>query len=81
MRRVDTALAQSQYRLLVRADLDLVQRGYQLGEVGYLDLITAQRTYFQTNLAYLDSLAVMWGRWAEIDGLLLSGSLEVESER
>lgn len=56
--------------------LDLVQRGFQLGEVGYLDLLTAQRTYFQTNLAYLDSLAVLWSRWAEIDGLLLTGSLD-----
>lgn len=59
-----------------RETFELVQRGYQLGEVGYLDLLTAQRTYSQTNLAYLDALAVLWENWTEIDGLLLAGSLE-----
>ncbi len=54
---------------------ELVQRGYRLGEIGYLDLLTAQRTYSQTNLAYLDALAALWSSYSEIDGLLLSGSL------
>lgn len=54
---------------------DLVQRGYRLGELGYLDLLNAQRTYSQTNLAYLDALATLWRSWAEIEGLLLSDSL------
>lgn len=55
--------------------LELVQRGYRLGELGYLDLLTAQRTFFQTNLAYLDALLVLWSSRIEIDGLLLTGSL------
>ncbi|MEX2171480.1 MAG: TolC family protein [Pirellulales bacterium] len=55
--------------------LELVQRGYRLGEVGYLDLLNAQRTFSQTNLAYLDALAVLWANRTEIDGLLLTGSL------
>jgi len=54
---------------------DLVQRGYRLGELGYLDLLNAQRTYSQTNLAYLDALGALWRSWAEIEGLLLSDSL------
>jgi outer membrane protein, heavy metal efflux system len=54
---------------------DLVQRGYRLGELGYLDLISAQRIYSQTNLAYLDALAALWASWSEIQGMLLSGSL------
>jgi cobalt-zinc-cadmium efflux system outer membrane protein len=54
---------------------ELVQRGYRLGEIGYLDLLTAQRTYSQTNLAYLDALSALWTSYVEIDGLLLSGSL------
>ena len=54
---------------------ELVQRGYRLGEIGYLDLLTAQRTYSQTNLAYLDALSALWASYVEIDGLLLSGSL------
>lgn len=58
-----------------RQTLELAQRGYRLGEVGYLDILTAQRTYSQTNLAYLDALSALWASWAEIEGLLLSGSL------
>lgn len=54
---------------------DLVKTGYEQGEVGYLDLLTAQRTYFQTNLAYLDALGTMWQSYFLIDGLLLDRSL------
>lgn len=59
---------------------DLVQRGYSLGEVGYLDLLNAQRTFSQTNFAYLESLESLWRSWAQIEGLLLSGSLEIRPE-
>lgn len=58
----------------------LVQRGYSLGELGYLDLLSAQRTYSQTNLAYLDALGTLWRSWAEIEGLLLSDSLSTSSQ-
>jgi cobalt-zinc-cadmium efflux system outer membrane protein len=54
---------------------ELVQRGYVLGEIGYLDYLSAQRTYSQTNLAYLEALSMLWANWNEIEGLLLSGSL------
>ncbi len=57
----------------------LVQHGYRLGELGYLDLLSAQRTYSQTNLAYLDALGALWRSWAEIEGLLLSDSLATPS--
>jgi cobalt-zinc-cadmium efflux system outer membrane protein len=56
--------------------LRLTTEGYQAGEFGYLQLLTAQRTYFQTNLSYLDALGRMWAASREIEGLLLSGSLE-----
>ncbi len=55
--------------------LDLVQQGYTQGEVGYLDLLAAQRTFSQTNLAYLDALGSLWQSYTQIDGLLLDGSL------
>ncbi|MEX2093911.1 MAG: TolC family protein [Pirellulales bacterium] len=60
---------------------ELVQRGYRLGELGYLDLLTAQRTYSQTNLAYLDALGALWRSWADIEGLLLSDSLATPSQQ
>lgn len=59
---------------------ELVQRGYRLGELGYLDLLTAQRTYAQTNLFYLDALSALWASSNEIEGLLLSESLSQTPE-
>lgn len=56
--------------------LDLVRGGYEAGEFSVLDLLTAQRTYFQASLAYLDSLRELWVSGAEIQGLLLSNSLQ-----
>ena len=64
--------------VLPRAEktFQLVQQGFTQGEVGYLDLLAAQQTFSQTNLAYLDALGLLWQSYAEIDGLLLTGSLE-----
>ncbi len=56
--------------------LRLTAEGYRSGEFSFLQLLTAQRTYFQTNLAYLDALGQMWSASQKIEGLLLSGSLE-----
>jgi cobalt-zinc-cadmium efflux system outer membrane protein len=58
-----------------KSSLDLVTAGYQQGELGYLALLTAQRTFFQTNLAYLDSLRELQQSIALINGMLLSESL------
>lgn len=55
--------------------LVLIRAGYQAEEFSVLDMLTAQRTYFQTNLAYLDSLRDLWAADMAIRGLLLSGSL------
>lgn len=59
---------------------DLVRGGYSQGELGYLDFLSAQRTYAQTNLAYLNSLDSLWKSWLRIDGLLLSESLSTPIE-
>jgi cobalt-zinc-cadmium efflux system outer membrane protein len=58
--------------------LELVRQGYAEGEVGYLDLLTAQRTFSQTHLAYLDALGALWQSYLRIDGLLLENSLGTE---
>lgn len=56
--------------------LDLVTKGYEQGETDFLQLLTAQRTYSQINLTYLSQLQQVWRQRVEIDGMLLSGSLE-----
>ncbi|MFV2066033.1 MAG: TolC family protein [Pirellulales bacterium] len=58
-----------------RRTLELIRAGYQAEEFGVLDLLTAQRTYFQTTLAYLDSLRQLWTAVMEIRGMLLKDSL------
>ena len=59
--------------------LDLANKGYQQGEYNYLFLLTAQRTYFQTNLIYLDALRELRTAATAIEGNLLSGSLQADA--
>lgn len=59
-----------------RDSLALSRELYQAGETGFLNVLTAQRTYSQTNLAYLDALRELRTASAEIDGLLLTNSLQ-----
>lgn len=56
--------------------LDLVTKGYQEGEIDFLQLLTAQRTYSQINLTYLQQLQQVWRQNVEIKGMLLTGSLQ-----
>jgi outer membrane protein, heavy metal efflux system len=56
--------------------LKLVSLGFQKGEFSYLVLLTSQRTYFQTNLAYLDALRELRAAGAAIEGNLLADSLQ-----
>jgi cobalt-zinc-cadmium efflux system outer membrane protein len=63
--------------ILPRAErtFQLVQQGYQQGEVGYLDSLVAQQTFSQTNLTYLDALGSLWQSHVFIEGLLLEDGL------
>ena len=55
---------------------DVTRSAFQNGEAGFLQLLTVQRTYFQTNLAYLDALSEMGSAGRRMNGLLLSDSLD-----
>ena len=55
--------------------LDLTRNGYRNGEFTFIQLLTAQRTYFQTNLTYLDALSEMGAAGRRMNGLLLTDSL------
>jgi cobalt-zinc-cadmium efflux system outer membrane protein len=59
-----------------KESLDLVGVLYRNGEAGYLTVLTTQRTYVQTHLNYLAALRDLRRAAAEIDGMLLDGSLE-----
>lgn len=66
-----------QETMLPRADdsLELIRTGYRAGEFDYLTLLTAQRTFAQVNLSYLESLRELRNAAAEIEGLLLTDAL------
>ncbi len=59
-----------------KTSLDLVTQGYQQGEFSYLTLLTAQRTFFQTSLSYLDARRELRETTIELEGLLLRDSLQ-----
>lgn len=59
-----------------KAALDMVQLAIKQGEFDYIVFLTAQRTFFQANLAYLESLRALCTSEAELAGLLLTGSLQ-----
>jgi outer membrane protein TolC len=52
--------------------LDLVQNAYDQEELSYLEFLTAQRIYLQSNLDYLAALAEFWNNWASIEGLVIN---------
>lgn len=56
--------------------LELTRTSYEAGEIGFIALLTAQRTFAQTNLNYLDALRDLRTAEAELEGLLLRDSLE-----
>jgi len=59
-----------------RENLDLVRRAYTAGEYDFLQMLVAQRTFAQTEMAYVDALQDMHIAALEIEGLLLSNSLQ-----
>jgi cobalt-zinc-cadmium efflux system outer membrane protein len=63
-----------------RESLELVDGGYRQGEFSFLTLLTAQRTYFQTNLAYVEALRQLRENTVAIEGLLLTDSLQQAAE-
>ncbi len=71
-----------QGRIVPRAkkSLELVTQGYSKGQVEYLTLLTAQQTFIQVNLAYLDALREFRASSSVIEGQLLSGSLSTPVE-
>lgn len=59
-----------------RKNLDLNRQSYDSGQSSYLAVLTAQRSYSQARLAWLNSLDQLWSATVQIEGLLLSDSLE-----
>ena len=75
-----SASAVDQYRseILPRAveTLKLVEEAYAAGEFDFLQVLVARRTYFDSNLAYLNAQSDLAQATSMVDGLVLTGGLE-----
>ncbi len=60
---------------LAGENLKLATEGYRQGQQSYLKLLTVQRTYFEANLGYVNTLTTLWQSATTIQGLLLTNSL------
>ena len=59
-----------------KVNLDLNRKTFEAGEAAYLPVLTAQRSYTQARLAWLNAVEQLWTATAQIEGLLLSDSLQ-----
>lgn len=59
--------------------LTLAQTAYENRETGMLELLSAQRTFRETNIEYYDALCQYWTSLTILEGKLLSGGLENSS--
>lgn len=56
-------------------NLNLARQSYEAGDSAYLAVLTAQRSYSQARLAWLNAVEQLWLATAQIEGLLLNNSL------
>lgn len=61
-----------------RKALDLIAKGYEQQQFSFLTLLTAQRTFAQASLAYLQALQQLGVSRVAIEGLMLTGALREE---
>jgi len=59
-----------------RKSLELTTAGYRAGELNFLQVLTAQRTFFQAQLDYLDRLSTLRSKTILVEGQLLNASLQ-----
>ncbi len=59
---------------LASRNLELARVGYLAGERNYLELLTAQRTAFQSRLDFLQAVLNAWVAHADMEGLMLAGT-------
>lgn len=61
-----------------RSAYQAASKGYELGKFAYLDVLDAQRTYFQVQFQYLNAMAQAYRAQADIDRVLGAAGLEQE---
>jgi cobalt-zinc-cadmium efflux system outer membrane protein len=60
---------------LAQKNLDLTTQGYESQQFDFLRVLTARRTYFETNINYVNSLINLRQSEVRVNGMVLSGGL------
>jgi outer membrane protein, heavy metal efflux system len=58
-----------------RETLSLAEEAYKAGEFSFLEVLIVRRTYFASNLQYLDAQVSLAQAAAQVDGFVLTGGL------
>ena len=61
--------------------LTLAETAYKAGEMDFIQLLVARRTYFESNLQYVNAQSQLASARAKVDGFVLSGSLDAVIDR
>ncbi len=76
---VDAQLQVDAFRNIIlpksQETLEILMKGYATGETELLEVLMVQRTFFQTQVAYLENVRSLSRQNARIHGMLLSDSL------
>ncbi|MDX1926738.1 MAG: TolC family protein, partial [Pirellulaceae bacterium] len=61
--------------------LNLSESAYKAGELSFVQVLVARRTYFDSNLQYVNAQAQLAAAKAKVDGFMLSGALDAVIDR
>ena len=61
--------------------LTLADDAYKAGEMDFIQVLVARRTFFESNLQYVNAQAQLASAQAKIDGFVLTGSLDTVMDR
>jgi cobalt-zinc-cadmium efflux system outer membrane protein len=77
LRQAENQVARYRQGILdnARESLKLTEESYKAGQVSFLRVLTARRTYFEANLQYVEALISLRQAEVVIDGFLLTGGL------
>lgn len=79
-REYETAVAAvNQYAMNILPDasssMKLAEQAYEAGEAGFVQILIARRTFFDSNLQYVSAQSDLAAAQAKIDGFVLTGAL------
>lgn len=61
--------------------MTLSESAYRAGEISFIQVLVARRTFFESNLQYVSSQAQLAAAKAKVDGYVLSGALDAVIDR